>query len=66
LKDYDYRITGESAFRFLTLKQKLGENVVDYYAQTAMAIEDSTRGLGDEGTEAEKTTQKKTIKHFHR
>jgi len=28
LIDYDYRITGESAFRLLTLRQKLGENVV--------------------------------------
>jgi|GEM_PF-5404293 len=67
LKDYDYRITGESAFKLLTLKQKLNESVVEYYARTALAIEDSSRGL-DEPTEEDDaaTVQKEAVRHFHR
>jgi len=66
LKDYDYRITGESAFKLLTLKQKLNESIVDYYARTALAIEDSSRGLDEPEDEDEIAVQKQAVRHFHR
>jgi len=40
LKDYDYRISGESGSRLITVKQKMGESVTDYYARSTLAIED--------------------------
>lgn len=66
LKDYDYRITGESAFQLVTVKQKLGESVTDYYARAALAIEDSARGLPETGSDAELARQKTTVTHFQR
>jgi len=66
LKDYDYRITGESAFQLVTVKQKLGESVTDYYARSALAIEDSSRGLPETGSDAELARQRTTVTHFQR
>jgi len=66
LKDYDYRITGESAFQLVTIKQKLGESVTDYYTRSALAIEDSAQGLPETGSEAELARQKTTVTHLQR
>jgi len=66
LKDYDYRIKGESFQATHLEKQKLNESIVDYYARTALAIEDSSRGLDEPEDEDEIAVQKQAVRHFHR
>jgi len=45
LKDYEYRIDGESRFRLLTLKQKVGETVVDFFSRVSLAMQDVKKGV---------------------
>jgi hypothetical protein len=45
LKDYEYRIDGESQFRMLTLKQKAGETVVDFFSRVSLAMQDVKKGV---------------------
>jgi len=66
LKDYDYSITSESAVKLLTLKQRMGEVVVDFYAPTAIAIDNLSCGLSNIGYKDVIAQKKLTIIHFHR
>jgi len=69
LKDYDYRIRQGSAFKLLSLKQRTGERVAEFYTRTALAVEDANKGLAVPHKTNEAALYSKhfeVVRHFQR
>ena len=66
LKDYDYRMTGESSYKLISLKMKIGESVVDFFSRVSKATMDMKRGIADEPTADTKAASERMLRHVQK
>jgi len=63
LTDYDYRVAESSSYRLTTLRQKIGESVVTFFARVSQAANDMYDGMPEETNEDKKAAREEVILH---
>ena len=66
LKDYDYRMTNESAYKLLNLRQKAGERTTPFFARISSAIQDMARGTPEETTDETRAAALRMLSHVQK
>ena len=66
LKDYDYRMTGESSYKLISLKMKAGETVVDFFSRVSAATMDMKRGITEETTADTRAASERMLRHVQK
>ncbi len=66
LKDYDYRMTNESAYKLLNLRQKAGERTTPFFARISSAVQDMARGTPEETTDENRAAALRMLRHVQK
>jgi hypothetical protein len=63
LNDFDYRVAEKSSYRLTTLRQKIGESVVSFFARVSQAVDDMYDGMPVETNQDKLDARNETILH---
>jgi Retrotransposon gag protein/Zinc knuckle len=63
LEDFDFRVCEKSSYRLLSLRQKIGENVVTYYSRVTKAVDEMYEGMPTETDQDKLDARRETILH---
>jgi len=63
LNDFDFRVAESSSYKLTALRQKIGENVVTFFARVSQAVDDMYDGLPQETNQDKLDSRKETILH---